>query len=215
MYYAVKAAFWVHLAVTVLLIAVNYFNTTAVFTGNNMQFTVRGHVGLTEKNWTVLSDPDKISIHTEPGISAKFLVHKRGFARVDYKDLSAIDGTAVWITLFDILILVTWLMLTYLLMKMVTSVYQHNTFRIINVRRMQLMGLILFVSPILQQLKSSLFARFISSKIDVHNHVLWSGEMRLLSYDILKGLCLMLLFLVLASIFRYGADLKEESELVI
>lgn len=202
-----KGFFWIHLAVVVFLTAVNFLTKD----GSEWYLTARGNANLAEHHWkpTPLTQKDTI------GQSATVLLSRSAFVRIDYSDISkALHSKAILVILTDVFYLWSWLFITYSLMKILNSLTKNQIFEVKNIKRLRWIAFALGFIWVLKVLRDLWFARLLNHSIDPGEAAFYSIS-KLDMAQIFYGVVPMLFILVLAEIFAYGMQLKQENDLTI
>lgn len=211
MYYTSKAIFGLHLALLIIIAVGNYFDPFGYFHGEKLKFTIRGNVSVLEKNWKPLRTGELITIQDSIGVKPIFLMKKSGFSRIDYTDFAkAFTFINMAITLLDMACWWIWLVLTYQLMRIISSLKNSIVFDRSNIKRLQIIAIVFGIVPVLDFIKNTLYAKLLKSTVLIPNHSILPEQS-----DIYTGIGIMLLVFVLIEIFRYGLSLQKENDLTI
>jgi len=202
-----KFGFWLHLAVVVFLTTVNFIMKNE----SGWYLTARGNAKLAEQHW----EPTPVQLKDTVGQSAILLIGNSAFARIDYTDISkAFQSKAIWVIIADVLYLWVWLLITYSIMKILSSIKNQQIFELRNINRIRFIALITAIIWLVQILRDFWFAKLLNENIQLNAHLFYSNT-NLNVVHIFYGVAPMLFLLLLAEIFAYGLQLKQENDLTI
>ena len=212
MYWFTKLVFWMHLVLIIFFTSVNYFDLIGYAHGEAPYFTLRGDVNIIEENWKPLVKEVQIQLKDSVGVIPTFLFIKSGFARIDYTDFSKIfTFKTMLITLLDLAYMWIWIVLTFQLMKIISSLKNNVFFDLKNIKRLRYIALVFAIAPIIESIKNVLFAKLLRTIISIPHHFIWSKYHFMMYY----GIGIMLTIFVLIEILKYGLSLKQENDLTI
>lgn len=212
MHWLTKLVFGLHLTLVIFLTAFNYFDLLGYLHGEKPFFTVRGEVHCIAQNWKPLRETEEYLVKDRVGVNPVYLMKNSGFARLDYTDFNkAFSFRNVMITILDIAHLWIWLVLSFQLMKIISSLRASKVFDLHNMLRLRIIALVFGVAPILEAIRNNMFAGLLKSIIEIPNYFILSKYNFMMYY----GIGIMLFIFVLAEIFKYGLQLKQENDLTI
>jgi hypothetical protein len=223
MYRKSQALFWGGLVFLILLTLVNHIDVVSPMFNDKaeVKYTVRGHVGLFQKDRKTLSKNDVIIQDSESGAKPIVLLKNSTFVRLDYTDLS--KGFSIrnsLITLLDVGSWWVWLILIYQLMKILGSIRANKVFNMENIKRIRIIGLVFLISPLLLRTKAILFTQAVADSIEISGFTIfpeigfWVFP-KIVSLNVIFGFMVMLFVFLLAQIFAYGLKLKAENDLTV
>jgi hypothetical protein len=215
MYWLFKIWFGVQLFATLFIVAVNYVDWLSPIMDKNekLTYTVRGYFGLKptsgfrpDKNFDILnasSYKDVIALRSYGG-----------WARVDYSSFSSFSTVQNWSWMIcDATVWLCWLLILFLVMKLLGNAREQQIFSIKNVNYLRLIALFTGLSGYFEAAKEYLFTVIISKEITWDGFTVFvkgSVKTEFIEYSII-----MLLIFVIAEFVKQGVVLKNENDLTI
>ena len=231
-----RIMFWLQLTVVALLIVVNYFSYTSE---DGLRFTVRGNLyalaDQVESKKVKTTDPTLRTDNNEYKNGEKTIYflnqQRRGFLRIDYTDFSnAFRVKNILWFVMEISGMILWLLITYLIMRILKSLKTESFFNQQNIKRVSWIGLAFIIIPFIQLLRDQLFYVVASNHLEIPGATLYSNfnwtnlsPLSLFHSNALMSngqalfptIILGLIVLLIAQIFKRGWDLQREKELTI
>jgi len=214
--------FILHVLLVSFTLIGNYFNFSEGANGDEIQFSIRGDVNLTERNWNLLDSTEYTSIQKEATADPFILMKKSAFVRLDYSDLSVLSSLKMIILiLFDMGSWLIWLVLTFQLMKILRSIKSKGIFESdVVIKRLRLIATVFITAPIISAVAKRMFTNLVTETLSINGHFIWYSRdfkyiTSLIDHHILSGAAVALLILVLVEVFKRGIELKSETDLTI
>lgn len=209
LYWIFKIWFWVQLAVTVGLISLNYVDWFSALHDEPLRFTIRGNYALVPTP----NEPDTTFqlIRNEGGAEVISLIHRNGWARIDYTYLSQmLESENILIVGFEIIAWLGWLMCVYSIYRILRQCKHGDVFHRNTVRFIRWGAGSYIAADFLLMLKNQIFTNVLQYHIKYEGFYI--TEVR--KDTIVLIICSFLLGLI-AEVINYGITLKEEQDLTI
>lgn len=225
MYRKFQALFWGGIIFLSLLTLANHIDIISPLLNieEDVEYTVRGNINLIPTDWDEHLFKGHIILKDSiTQVHPTLLNYNSAFVRLDYSDISA--GLTFKNTLITLLAIGgrwIWIILIFQLMKLLKSVKENNIFTRRNIKRIQLIGLVFLISPLLVRIKDLLFTQVVASSITLEGFTIsYPGTSfwilpRLFSTDVVFGLVVMLCIFILTRVFFAGLYLKTENDLTV
>jgi len=200
--------FYMHLLIFVFLLIFDHVNPF----DDPTKFTIRGRVGIFERNLTALPD-DSVGEF----LNENFLIRKSGFIRFDYTSV----GEVLTLNNFSYFMLDSfckflWLVMTFQIRQVFRSTIRLKIFDSDNLKRVRFISGVLFLIPFVQYFTHKMFAFVVRQEIVSDENFIPEGVFIVPIRDFNEPLiAIALLVLAIGEIFRYGVQLQTQNDLTI
>jgi hypothetical protein len=223
LYLKVRILFWASIFGFSIFTLLHYVDLSSPIMGGDMEFTVRGDVGLIPEKWEPLPNEQVLSTNSQSQLESVVLLRESAFVRLDYNKSnwrSGFTARNALITLLSIASLWIWAFFLFQLMAILKNFKVGQFFDKSNVKRLRIAGLIFFIFPLLVRAKNILFAQVVSGELRLEGYQISSGEglwifPKLVNVDVIQGFLAMLFIIIIANVFGYGTALKSENDLTV
>jgi hypothetical protein len=132
-------------------------------------------------------------------------------SNVVFHSLSEIGLNGYLVIGLNLLNYSVWLLFTWLLLKVLQSMKQHETFKAENIIRLRIVALIVGLSPFILLTRNIVDIDLIQDSAVLVNHRI----AYFYDYSLFAGFFYMVLIFLLIEIFKYGISLKVENDLTV
>ncbi|MCU0441198.1 MAG: DUF2975 domain-containing protein [Bacteroidia bacterium] len=209
LYWIFKIWFWVQLVITLGLVSVNYVDWFGSLHDEPLRFTIRG-------NFALIPNPNKPDttfqlIRDEGGAEVISLIHRNGWARIDYADLSQmLESENVLIVSLEVIAWFGWLMCVYSIYRILRQCKYGDVFHRNTVRFIRWGAGSYFAADFLSYIKSQIFTNVLQYHIKYDDFYISDVKK-----DTIALVVCSLLLALIAEVINYGITLKEEQDLTI